>query len=539
MASWLIMMIKISIYDTRLNCGKSQVFEILVKIEQRSINLWTILCLTNHQKNRQLNQRNSTTYRKLKKFFKINFQIKSTFELVCRIGDRILQAKQRHWSWKRAKIFATFNLRDPKSAKNIIIDSDERVNRLLPKNPVFLPYESFLTGNEMKLLIKYQGFVNLSKGKKRPGTFDIQEIRSSKKGWCHIGCLGENFPSDTPSEIRYMLMCITCRLKMSTGTDNHHLQLGLAEHITFVRDLNKFLPPCSMGSLQFLVKRQIGEYDGRIMGKIHRLTDKVIEALASGIVKRGKIRNEDPTYIDMLEKIGRQISARTALAQVWLPIPVTPTLVSQPPTWDVGTSSTSDISFSASDCSLNEIFPSPEYSPKIFNSDTSDSEEPFFLAGRTTAAKKSKEKKEKGQKRRRSVSDPGLTTKGKKTKIQVKDEPPTLTELPKPLISEVILEEETNSGGHSKTVKSKKPKGTIHKKGVSRKSFEKKAEATHSEFATLRSALSASRKREWTLDEVLILKGEAQEIVKAKARVALDTARPSEHKALNVLLAFD
>ena len=530
--------------DTRPNYGKSHVFEIFHKIEYRSVMFWTLLCYLFHQK-KYLGLKNecfNTTFQKLRKIIFVFYfaKNKSIFEIVCRIGDRILQAKQRHWSWKRAKIFATFNLRDPKPAKDIIIDSDARVTRDLPKNHTFLPYEKFLCGNEMKLLIKYQGFVDLTKSKSRSNSFSIQEIRTQKKGWSHIGCLGENFPSDTPSEIRYMLMCVTCRLKMSTGTDSHHLQLGVAEHITFLRDMKKFQPPCSIGSIQFLVRRQIKIYDARIIGKIERLTDKVIEALASGIVKRGDIKQEDQCHLEMIEKIGRQISARTALRQVWLPTPVTPTLVSQvPSTWDVGTSSTSDISFSASNCSLSEIFPSPEPSPeKLFESESSDSEEPFFITNRVKTAKKAEKVKTKSQKRRRSASDPGLKTGKNLTEAKIKEEPPSLTELtelPRPKISKAAFIIDTEQAPRS----AKKQKKADRQNNVSRKSPEKRAEVTHSEFATLRSALSATRKRDWSLDEVLILKGEAQEIVKTKARQALDSAPAADRKALHVLLNFD
>ena len=533
------MMIKVSINDTRQNWRKSLVSKIFVKIGQRSKILWAISCLIFHQKKyggKKINL--NTIYQNLimnLEIFQFYF-FKSIFDIVCRIGDRILQAKQRNWSWKDAKIFATYNLRNPPATKNIIIDSDERVNRHLPKNHAFLPLEKFLSGNEMKLIIKYQGFVNISspKNKTTPGRFNIQEIYSLKKGWCHIGCMGENFPSDTPSEIRYMLMCIPCRLKLSSGSDDFHLQLGVQEHITFLRDAKKYLKPCSIGSLQFLVKRQIHHYDARVTPKIERLTDKVIEALARGIVKNSYIRVEDKIHLDMLERIGRQISARATLKEIWIPTPITPTLTQKPiPSWDIGTSSSSDVSFSANDCSLSEIFPSPELSPVTVpdDEDSTDAEEPFFLRGSSRGLNKGSTKKnsQKGVKRRRSTSDPGIS------KV-IKSEPPSLEKLPVPKVSKanLVIGDDKNTNRMSKKG-AETPKNT-----VLRKSLEKKAEATQSDFGTLRSALCTKRKREWTLDEILVLKGEAQEIVREVARKTLDsTASASDRKALGVLINFD
>ena len=60
------------------------------------------------------------------------------------------------------------------------------------------------------------------------------------------------------------------------------------------------------------------------------------------------------------------------------------------------------------------------------------------------------------------------------------------------------------------------------------------------QYATLRSALCTNRKRDWSLYEILILKREATEIVKEKARLALDSSKNAEdRKALGVLIHFD
>ena len=284
------------------------------------------------------------------------------------------------------------------------------------------------------------------------------------------------------------------------------------------------------------------------------LADAVIDVAARNIARGGNLKTEDKMYIDMLEKLGRLISARANLGQIWLPTPVSPSLRPKVsvPSWDVGTSSSSDCSFSNNDLSLTEIFPSPKQtSNEVSEEESSEDETPFFLQ----VPQNSGTRTNKNKKRRRSHSDPGL----RKTPL-IKSEPPPLEDLPQPEFYSETLEPDSVEGKKKKRVTKglvtpkvsdqvkkrtqvpqKKKKVSTDQKGTSgvRKGCEKTTEVSQAKYGKIRSALVNKKKENWGLDEILRLRDETRELVRELAQKALDDAPTADRKALGVILDFD
>ena len=242
--------------------------------------------------------------------FTLKLPKKLHVKLACRITQEILRVKRSSNKWADAEVYALINVKDETISK---ITTESQLP--IPKNPYFLKPTDYLSGNEIRICVKHQGFVQLRKSNTKK--IDVLEIKLFKReqrlgvkgppgvNYDHYLCSMDNLPSDIPLSCRTRYLCNECRQTNSCGTDSQHDALGFATHMVFLQSLKKLHPPKSTGTYQFLVIRQLQSYDNRLNIQIDSLGSELIAKTAEKIVASEKYQEEPNFLRKEINRLGR------------------------------------------------------------------------------------------------------------------------------------------------------------------------------------------------------------------------------------------
>ena len=259
----------------------------------------------------------------LKNHMRKNFQLLKVNKisiiqiLVCRLQHEVLRVARERKPWSSCRVFCLVDRRFPNAEPEII--SGEEMAARTKEGCKLAKAHNFLNGNQMKIWTKYNGQIEIRP--KAGSFFDIIEFQP-KTGWDHIMCDATNFPSDTPTEFRQLLMCNQCKLKNCHEHDDVCLIRGLAVSLNFLKNFEngKYKKPCSVGALQFMLRRLLHEADPQLLPKLKTMDDAMLYAAARKCASGKQIGKELPNQVDGLLRLGRLISGELEIKDSWKPV---------------------------------------------------------------------------------------------------------------------------------------------------------------------------------------------------------------------------